>query len=149
MTKGETAKNNFKNGYNCAQAVLMAFGGETGLNPETAALISCGFGGGIGRQREVCGAVSGMVLAADLMYGYSDKGSNGKKAAHYELVQKLCAEFKKSNGSFICRELLAGVTDSTNPHPEERTSEYYKKRPCADIVECAANILEEYKNGHI
>lgn len=145
MSKGEIAKNYFKNGYNCAQAVLMAFCEETGLNAEMAALISCGFGGGVGRQREVCGAVSGMVTAANLMYGYSDSGANGKKAEHYALIQSLCNDFKGINGSIVCRELLAGINSSTDPHPDERTAEYYKKRPCSEIVYCAAEILEKYK----
>ena len=143
MTQGEKAKALFLEGYNCSQAVAGAFCEEMGMDMETVAKIASSFGGGLGRMREVCGCVSGMALAAGALYGYSEAKPGEKKAAHYKLIQELAEEFKKENGSIICRELLAGVNNDTNPVPEERTAEYYKKRPCADLAAMAADILEK------
>lgn len=143
MTRAEKAKAYFEQGYNCAQAVTLAFADEMGLKPEEAAKLASSFGGGFGRLREVCGCVSGMALAAGAIYGYSDPKAMGEKAEHYALVQKLAGEFKERNGSIICRELLDGINNDTNPVPEERTESYYKKRPCADFAYTAADILEK------
>ena len=143
MTRAEKAKAYFEQGYNCAQAVTLAFADEMGLKPEEAAKLASSFGGGFGRLREVCGCVSGMALAAGAIYGYSDPKAMEEKAEHYALVQKLAGEFKERNGSIICRELLDGINNDTNPVPEERTESYYKKRPCADFAYAAADILEK------
>lgn len=143
MTHGEKAKKYFEQGYNCAQAVTLAFAEEMGLEPEQAAKMASSFGGGLGRLREVCGCVSGMALAAGALYGYSDPEAKEEKADHYALIQKLAGEFKERNGSIICRELLAGITNDTNPVPEARTDSYYKKRPCAELAYMAAEILEK------
>lgn len=140
MTKREQAMQNFKNGYNCAQAVLLAFSDELEIDEKTLALISSSFGGGMGRMREVCGAVSGMFMVAGLKYGYSDPSAKQEKAELYALVHKLAAGFKEKNGSIICKELL-GVSD-TSPTPEPRTAAYYKKRPCVELVGDAAELLE-------
>lgn len=141
MTKREQAMQNFKNGYNCAQAVLLAFSDELGIDEKMLALVSSSFGGGMGRMREVCGAVSGMFMIAGLKYGYSDPSAKQEKAELYALIQKLAAIFKEQNGSIICKELL-GVSD-TSPSPEPRTAAYYKKRPCVKLVGDAAEILEK------
>lgn len=143
MTRAEKAKAYFEQGYNCAQAVTLAFADEMGLKAEDAAKLASSFGGGFGRLREVCGCVSGMALAAGAIYGYSDPKAMEEKAEHYALVQKLAGEFKERNGSIICRELLEGINNDTNPIPEERTESYYKKRPCADFAYTAADILEK------
>ena len=143
MTHGEKAKKYFEQGYNCAQAVTLAFAEEMGLEPEQAAKMASSFGGGLGRLREVCGCVSGMALAAGALYGYSDPEAKEEKADHYALIQRLAGEFKERNGSIICRELLAGITNDTNPIPEARTDSYYKKRPCAELAYMAAEILEK------
>ena len=130
----------FKQGYNWSQAVLLAFCDELNLDKETAARLASSFGGGIGRMREVCGAVSGMCMVAGLCKGYSDpKDMEGKKR-HYSLIQKMANEFKEKNSSIICRELwgLSAGTDSPSPSP--RTAQYYKKRPCAELVGIAAEI---------
>ena len=140
MTKAELAKQNFLNGCNCAQAVLLAFSDETGLDRATALRLASGLGGGMARMREVCGAVSGMFMVAGLKYGYSDPSAKQEKAELYALVQKLAAGFKEKNGSIICKELL-GVSD-TSPTPEPRTAAYYKKRPCVELVGDAAELLE-------
>lgn len=143
MTHAEKAKAYFEEGYNCAQAVTLAFAEEMGMDTDTAAKMVSSFGGGLGRLREVCGCVSGMALAAGALYGYSDPKAKEEKADHYALIQKLAKEFKEKNGSIICRELLAGINDDTNPVPEERTESYYKKRPCAELAYMAAEILEK------
>ena len=104
---------NFKNGYNCAQAVLLAFSDELEIDEKTLALISSSFGGGMGRMREVCGAVSGMFMVAGLKYGYSDPSAKQEKAELYALVQNLAAGFKEKNGSIICKELLKFITSLT------------------------------------
>ena len=143
MTHAEKAKAYFEQGYNCAQAVTLAFAEKMGVEKEMAAKMASSFGGGLGRLREVCGCVSGMALAAGALYGYSEPEAKEEKADHYALIQKLANEFKERNGSIICRELLAGINNDTNPVPEERTESYYKKRPCAELAYVAAQILEE------
>lgn len=140
MTKREIAIQNFKNGYNCAQAVLLAFSDELATDEKTLALISSSFGGGMGRMREVCGAVSGMFMVLGLKSGYFEPSAKQEKSDLYALVQKLAAEFKSKNGSIVCRELL-GVSDAS-PVPEQRTEAYYKKRPCAELVGDAAELIE-------
>ncbi|MBR4242129.1 MAG: C_GCAxxG_C_C family protein [Eubacterium sp.] len=144
--RADKAYDNFKSGYNCAQAVFMAFCDKYGIEEEKAAILASSFGGGMGRMREVCGAFSGMLLVNSLETGTADASDREAKAANYQSVQKLAQRFKEENGSLICRELL-GLSEkqekSETPVPEERTSSYYKKRPCAEIVKSAALILEE------
>ena len=141
MTKKEKAIALFKEGHNCSQAVLLAFAEDLGLDPVTAIKIATPFGGGMGRMREVCGAFSGLLMVAGLKYASADPKDPKAKAEHYALVQKLAEEFKKQNGSIICRELL-GLTAPQDPTPEPRTQQYYQKRPCADMVGSATEILE-------
>ncbi len=153
------AKRLFTDGCNCAQAVLLAFGDKTGLDEKTAMMLSSSFGGGMGRMREVCGAVSGMLMALGALCGYDafEPDANLKKAAHYAHIQELCGRFRRENGSIICRELLEGhvkktgnngeQTDamrSNDPTPTPRSEEYYQKRPCGELVEMAARLLEAY-----
>lgn len=141
MSKSEEAKMFFTNGCNCCQAVLLAFARECGLEQEQALKLASGFGGGIGRMREVCGAFSGAVMVADLLVGPGSEGDKAAKDAHYALIQELAAAFKAETGSLICREML-GLTPAQNASPEStpRTPEFYKKRPCADIVALAAEL---------
>lgn len=146
MDRKEIAMQNFKEGYNCAQAVLLAYADLIDIDKESLAKIASSFGGGMGRLREVCGAVSGMFMVEGLLHGYSDPSAKDEKMAHYANLQALAAKFKEQNGSIVCRELLGGV-QSTNPKPDERTPEYYKKRPCVELVGMAAEILEEYLKG--
>lgn len=140
----EKAKALFHEGYNCAQAVVLAFSDLTGLDERTAVMLSSSFGGGIGRMREVCGAVSGMCMVAGLLYGYDDPKAQTEKASHYARIQQLAADFRNENGSIICRELLGLGGGASVPIPEQRTDAYYKKRPCAELVAMAAGILEAY-----
>ena len=144
MNKEAKAKELFVQGYNCAQAVFGAYCEELGLDMETAMKLSSSFGGGMGRLREVCGAVSGMFMAAGLLYGYSDPEAKEPKKEHYARIQELAARFKEQNGSIVCRELLGLDHKSDEPTPAERTKEYYQKRPCLELVGDAARILEQY-----
>lgn len=137
----------FLNGCNCAQAVAAAFCDVTGLEPDFAKKMSCGFGGGMGRMREVCGAVSGMLLVADLLYGYTDPGENDiHKKEYYALVQALAGKFREETGSIICREILKNPP--FDPTPSPRTEAYYKTRPCTRMVMTAAKILDDYMAEH-
>ena len=145
MTKGELAKKLFEDGYNCAQAVLLAFCEDFGMDKETAMMISAPFGGGMGRLREVCGTVSGMNMVLGLAKKGYQKGDNASKAQLYKDVQTLAEKFREDNGSIICRELLNLRIEGKDNHvPELRTEKYYKARPCSELCRYAADLLEEY-----
>ena len=144
MSKREKAMKLFLDGYNCSQAVLGAFCEELGIEFETAMKLAASFGGGMGRLREVCGAVSGMFMVAGLKSGYTSPTDKDAKTEHYKLIQHLAEEFKKKNGSIICRELLDPEENNHGHIPSDRTKEYYKKRPCAELVGDAAEIIEKY-----
>ena len=146
-SRGDLARELFKEGYNCSQAVTLAFADELearGISREMAAGLASSFGGGLGRLREVCGCVSGMALVCGALEGYTDPKAAAAKQDHYKKIQELVTMFKNENGSYICRELLAGINTDTNPVPEARTESYYKKRPCAELAACAADILERH-----
>ncbi|MCI6888077.1 MAG: C-GCAxxG-C-C family protein [Lachnospiraceae bacterium] len=140
----EKARAYFLEGYNCSQSVLLAFHEELHLSPELAARMASSFGGGMGRLREVCGAVSGMFLALGLLDGYSDPQDQDGKKAQYALIQELAEAFREQNHSILCRELLGLDHHSDTPTPSARTAEYYQQRPCADLVADAAEILGEW-----
>ncbi len=134
----------FKQGYNCSQSVFAAFFEEVDMDFETALKLSSSFGGGMGKLREVCGAVSGMFMAAGLKYGYTDPNDQVLKEEHYKLIQTLASQFKEKNNSLICRDLLELSSSSETTYvPEERTKEYYDNRPCANLVGDAADILSK------
>lgn len=146
-SRGDRARELFREGYNCSQAVTLAFAEELearGISREMAAGLASSFGGGLGRLREVCGCVSGMALVCGALEGYTDPKAAVEKQDHYKKIQELVTTFKNENGSYICRELLAGINTDTNPVPEARTESYYKKRPCAELAACAADILERH-----
>ena len=136
----------FLEGYNCAQAVAVAFSDLTGMDKKTAAKLAAPFGGGMGRMREVCGAVSGMFMVLGLLYGYDNSDEDGKKKELYKQVQQLAEKFREENGSIICREILKNPPSDPNPSP--RTAEYYQKRPCARMVMTAARLVEEFIAQH-
>ena len=144
MIHSQKAGELFANGKNCAQAVFSAFSDVTGIDEETALRLSSTFGGGMGRMREVCGAVSGAFMVLGVLYGYAEHDEDAKQET-YAMVRDFAERFKKQNGTIICRELLeeAGVPKDTSAQPEKRTPEYYKKRPCREYVEIAADILDE------
>lgn len=143
MTRKERAMELFESGYNCSQAVALAYADILDIDESSLAKLSLSFGGGLGRMREVCGAVSGMAMVLGLLYGTDEPGAG--KAEHYARVQELAKKYEAENGSIVCRELLklnCGVHSA--PEPEARTPEYYKKRPCNQLVGYAAEILDEY-----
>lgn len=140
----ELAKAYFKEGYNCSQSVFLAFCDEYDMDFEIALKISSSFGGGMGRLREVCGAVTGMFMVAGMIYGYIDPKDYLAKTEHYKRIQYLAKQFEEKNHSIICRDLLGLGAGKDSPTPELRTSEYYKKRPCAELVGMAAEIMEKY-----
>lgn len=139
----QKAEELFKNGCNCAQAVIGAVCDEVGLDFDTAMKISEGFGGGMGRMRLVCGAVSGMTMAVGMLLSSGTGGEDTRKAV-YEKAHMLADSFKEKNGSIICAELLGLERNGEyNAKPEERTEKYYKKRPCVRCVTDCVGILEE------
>ncbi|MBQ7999851.1 MAG: C_GCAxxG_C_C family protein [Ruminococcus sp.] len=143
-SKAEIAKELFLKGYNCSQAVFGAFCEDFGIKIETGLVLSSGFGGGMARRREVCGAVSGAVMVLSLVHGYSDTENAEAKKHLYEEVRKVLSSFENETGSIICRELLGLEEKMSAPTPEARTKEYYKKRPCAELVYLAAQCVENH-----
>ncbi len=146
MGKAQIAEEYFKSGYNCAQAVVLAFVDEMKMDGQTALKLASPFGGGLSRLREVCGAVGGMAIVFGVLFGYDSPTDQQTKAQNYATFQALVMKFKEQNGSYICKELLGEMGKSTAPTPEKRTEAYYKKRPCSQMVASAAQILEEYIN---
>lgn len=140
----------FREGYNCAQSVFLAFEEEHHWDRKAAARISCAFGGGMGRLREVCGAMSGVFLALGCLYGYDDPQDYEGKKRLYGEIQKLAGEYGRENGrnSIICRELLGLPPGGDDPVPQKRSEEYYAKRPCIQLIGTAAAILERYIGEH-
>ena len=158
----DMAESYFRKGYNCSQSVFVSFAHQYGIDEKTALKISASFGGGMGRMREVCGCMSAMALVAGLESGCTTDYNPKGKEKNYEMVQHLAKEFKKiSGGSIVCRELLGldknmkelnenekqatldNISESmTSPIPSERTQEYYKKRPCIQLIRAACEILE-------
>ena len=135
----------FVDGYNCAQSIAVAFSDVTGLTPEMSAKMVSAFGGGMGRLREVCGAVSGMFFVLSVLYGY-EAPNPAKQKEIYSAVQELAEKFRAQNGSIICREILKNPPSDPNPTP--RTAEFYRVRPCTRMVIVAAEILDEYIENH-
>ena len=145
IEKAEKAKGLFKKGYNCSQAVLGAWCEELEMDFDTAMKFSQSFGGGMGRLREVCGACTGAFMVLGLKFGTTDATDGQAKKELYEIVQKFAERFKEENGSgsIVCRDLL-GLTGASVPKPAERTDEYYKKRPCVELVGISAGLLGEF-----
>ena len=140
LDKGQIAKQLFLSGLNCAQSVVLAFKDELNIDALTLQKLSIGFGGGVGRQRQVCGAVLGMTMVLSYL-----KSDGVDKGSIYKVIQDACNEFKAQVGSIVCAELLDGETLKDNSFlPQERTQEYYKKRPCADICYLAGQITQKY-----
>ena len=144
MTRREAAMANFKKGYNCSQAITLAFADLVPIDENILLKMASSFGGGMGRLREVCGSVSGMFMIAGLLYGYDGPETGEAKAEHYARIQELAKRFEEKHGTIICREMLGLSVRNDLPVPEARTKEYYQKRPCAEIVGDAAEILEQF-----
>ena len=145
------AKRLFKEeGYNCCQAVVLAYNDIFSIDDDTAAALSSGFGGGMGRMREVCGSVSGMVMLAGLIAPAADPSIKVDRTRNYALVQEMAEDFRRLNGSIVCKELLGLVPMGSHaevakesPEPSDRTPEYYQKRPCEELVGISARIIGE------
>lgn len=133
----------FQEGYNCSQSVFGAFAEDLGIDFATAMRLSSSFGGGMGRMREVCGAVTGMFMVAGLKYGYDMPGEYDGKSLHAELIQLLAKQFKETNKSIICRDLLAVSEESESVALEKKTTKYSQMRPCSEFVGHAAELLED------
>ncbi len=138
------AKEYFNQGYNCAQSVALAYADITNLDEEMVAKITASFGGGLGRLREVCGAVSGMAFLASFISPCPSADDAEAKKANYALVQEFAEQFRQQNGSIVCRSLLGLDRPKDEPTPSPRTAEYYKKRPCSEYVYDAALIVGKY-----
>ena len=141
----EIARDHFLKGYNCAQAVACAFCEEMHLDEAAVARMVSSFGGGMGKLREVCGAVSGALFVLGTLKGYDDPRADAEKSAHYARVQDFAARFRAEHETILCRELLKNI-ELKKEHtyePEARTPEYYITRPCARFVETAARITAE------
>ena len=144
MNEKDRAIELFKEGYNCSQSVFTAFAHRFDIDEDTAKKISAGLGGGLGRMREVCGAVSGAAMVIGSICSATDGADGENKQKNYELVREFADRFTERNGSIICRELLGlEVKMEKSAEPEKRTAEYYKKRPCVELVGDAAEILAE------
>ena len=122
--------------------MFAAFADDFGIDQDTALKLASSFGGGMGGMRETCGAVSGMLMAAGMKWGYSKVGDLEIKTAHYARVRALIEGFKAEHGTIVCRELLAHLGEQKKD-PSARTAEYYKVRPCVMFVETAARLLDE------
>ena len=141
--RAEKAKELFESGYNCAQSVTAAFADLIPMDEQLLLRAASPFGGGVGRLRGMCGAVSGMVLSAGFLYGYDDPCNRDVKAEHYAVVRDLCEKFRARHGSIICKEILGG-NPQVGGDPTERTPAFYGTRPCLRCVFDAAEILEAY-----
>ena len=141
----QLARELFLQGYNCAQAVACAFSDVLGYDMDTLARMASSFGGGLGRLRETCGAVSAAALVLGIVKGYDDPADHEAKKRHYALVRAFADRFKQKDASIQCRELLtlAGLMPASGGEPEPRSEEFYRKRPCPRLVYDAAQILDE------
>ena len=143
----ERAQAYFKAGYNCAQAVVMAFDDVMQMSPDELARLAAPFGGGMGRMREVCGTVSGMTFLAGAIKPSTNPSNLEERKENYALVQLFADKFREENGDIVCRRLLGLepiAERAETAMPSERTPEYYRKRPCSEYVGCAARIVADY-----
>ncbi len=144
MTAKEKAAEYFLSGYNCSQSVFCTFADRFGIDEETAKKISAGLGGGVGRMREVCGAVTGSAMVLGSVCAAVDGSDAESKQKNYELVREFSERFLERHFSVVCRDILKlGLKEEHSAKPDDRTAEYYRKRPCLKVVEDAAEILEE------
>ena len=142
INHAERAAQLFREGCNCAQAVFLAYSDMTGMDRDTAMKLAASFGGGMGRLREVCGGVSGAIMALGMICAPTDPTDQDAKAEHYRRVQEVARRFRENHGTIICRELLGDQAGSGHV-PAARTEEYYKMRPCERFVYDGAAALEE------
>ena len=146
MDHSSRAAELFLSGYNCSQSVVVAFSDVTGLDEAFSARLASSFGGGMGRMREVCGALSGAYIVLGILYGYDTPGDDVSKRNQYADIQSLAAAFRAESGSILCREILKNPASDPNPTP--RTPDFYKTRPCARMIMTAARLMDEYIETH-
>ncbi len=142
MTKSERAVSKFTGGYNCAQSVFYAFCEDLGVDQDAALKLACGFGAGMGRKGEVCGAVTGGILALGARYGRGEEEERLVTDAAYVRVRRLMDQFASRNGTCICRQLLNGCDLTT-----EEGQKYFREndllnKVCKPCVESAVEIVE-------
>lgn len=143
--RADKAREMFLQGYNCCQAVVGAFAQFYGFDPDTAMKMAEGFGGGLGRMRLTCGAVNGMAMVAGMKMSHGKAGDLQRRGDIYAVVRQMVGEFKEQNGTIICAELLGlSMPKDDSPIPEERTPDYYKRRPCPDKIHQCGLIIEKY-----
>lgn len=143
--RADKAREMFLQGYNCCQAVVGAFAQFYGFDPVTAMKFAEGFGGGLGRMRLTCGAVNAMAMVAGMKMSHGQAGDLQRRGEIYTVVRQMVEEFKANNGSIVCAELLGTALPKDNsPVPEERTPDYYKRRPCPDKIHQCGLIIEKY-----
>ncbi|MCQ2796830.1 MAG: C-GCAxxG-C-C family protein [Bacilli bacterium] len=143
INREETAKAYFRQGYSCSQAVMLAYQDLIKLDKKTILKISSPFGGGMGRLRETCGALSGAFLVLGYLEG-NDSIDNKRKEVLYKKVQAIAKGFEKENGFIQCRHLLHLAENKSSPKPSKRNEKYYHSRPCVEIVGSATRILEKH-----
>lgn len=143
MTEKERARELFLEGYNCSQSVFIPFCDRFGIDESTAKKISAGLGGGLGRQREVCGAVSAASMVLGDIIAAQQGADQESKRKNYELVREFCDRFREKHCSIICREMIKDLAKNKGAVPDERTAEYYQKRPCLRVIEDATEILTQ------
>lgn len=148
MTHAEKAIALFKEGHNCSQSVFLAFEDMYEMDHTMAVRLSSGFGAGMGKLREVCGALTGAFMAASILYGYEDISDTEEKKRVYAMIQQIAARFEEERGTIICRELLGLKKGEDLEEPAVRTEEYYTSRPCAALCGLAAQALDEYIREH-
>ena len=143
ISRPERAKEYFTQGYNCCQSVVLAYADELGLADEAALRLASSFGGGMGKLREVCGALTGAFMVIGMKKGYSSPDADEEKQAHYRRIQELAESFKQKNGSILCRDLIGEEYTPGDSKPGKRTQTYYETRPCGELIEYAVRLLEE------
>lgn len=143
MSREDKTEELFRQGFACAQSVFAAFADRYGFEPATALKLSCALGGGVGRMREICGAVTGMALVCGLESGNAEPGNQEAKDRNYTEMRRLAERFEAEAGSLLCRELLGLPEGERGGKPAERNEAYYAGRPCVQLVRLAARILED------
>lgn len=146
VNRVEKAVNLFMEGYNCSQSIFTAYSDLYGLDMETSLKLSSGLGAGVGRTRQVCGAITGATMIISLEYSNGSLANAQNKSLVYKKVQEMISIFNEKHSTIICKELLGNIANKTSPVPDERTKEYYQKRPCVQVVYDAAQALEAVLN---
>ena len=143
MDRSEQAVAKFVSGYNCAQSVLFAFCDDVGLDKDKALKIACGFGAGMGRKEEVCGAVTGGIMVIGAKHGRGENDTQKETEMTYVKTRELMNQFSKRYGSYICRQLLNGCDLSNDEGHKMYLENDYRNKICKPCVKSVVEILEE------